>query len=244
MATMCRVLGVSTSGYYAWRQRGLSKRAQMDAALRPQIEAIHARSDGTYGAPRIHDELTEAGIAVGRKRIARLLRQAGLQGVTRRKETWTTRRVEDAPKASDLVDRDFTASGPNQLWLADITYVPTWAGFLYLAVVLDVWSRRIVGWAMASHLRTELVLDALDMSLIQRHPESVIHHSDHRLAIHRPQLCSALPQGRCPSLHGFGGRLLRQCHVREFLRHPQVRADPSALFPEPRRSPEGHLRIY
>ena len=178
IATMCRVLGVSTSGYYAWRKRGPSARAQADAELGKQVQAIHARSDGTYGAPRIRDEWVDQGVDVGRRRIARLLRQAGLQGVTRRRGRWTTHRIEDAPKASDLVDRDFTASGPNQLWGADLTYVPTWEGFLYLAVVLDVWSRRIVGWAMADQGRCELVLDALNMALTQRHPASVIHPSD------------------------------------------------------------------
>jgi putative transposase len=106
------------------------------------------------------------------------MRAAGLVGVARRKGTITTRRDDDARPAPDLVDRNFTATGPNQLWVADITYIPTWAGFLYLAVVLDAWSRRVVGWAMATHLRTELVLDALDMALTQRRPDAVIHHSD------------------------------------------------------------------
>jgi len=175
---MCRLLDVSTSGYYAWRGRGPSKRAQRDAALKQQIKRLHDRSDGTYGAPRIHEDLKELGEQLGRKRVARLLRELGLQGVTRRKGTWTTVRDPEAHPAPDRVDRDFTATGPNQLWVADITYVPTWEGFLYLAVILDVWSRRVVGWAMAPHLRTDLVLDALDMAVEQRRPTSVIHHSD------------------------------------------------------------------
>ena len=107
------------------------------------------------------------------------MREAGLQGVSRRKSTGTTRRDRTAPAAPDLVDRDFAAAGPDALWVADITYVPTWSGFLYLAVVLDAWSRRVVGWAMATHLRTQLVLDALDMALHRRRPKKVIHHSDH-----------------------------------------------------------------
>ena len=107
-----------------------------------------------------------------------MLVEAGLEGVSRRRGTRTTRRGKDARSAPDLVDRDFGATGPDQLWVADITYIPTWAGFLYLAVVLDAWSRRVVGWAMATHLRTELVLDALNMALWQRRPEAVIHHSD------------------------------------------------------------------
>lgn len=123
-------------------------------------------------------ELRDRGQPVNPKRVARLMREAGLQGVSRRKSTGTTRRDRTAPAAPDLVDRDFAAAGPNALWVADITYVPTWSGFLYLAVVLDAWSRRVVGWAMAGHLRTELVVQALDMALRQRRPEGVIHHSD------------------------------------------------------------------
>ena len=179
VATMCRVLGVSPSGYYAWRERAPSKRAQANAVLQERIREIHATSDGTYGTPRIHADLVEAGERIGRKRIARLLREAGLEGVSRRKRKGLTRRDPAADSAPDLVDRDFTAAGPDQLWVADITFVPTRAGFLYLAVVLDVWSRRIVGWAMATHLRTELVLDALNMAVWQRRPQAVIHHSDH-----------------------------------------------------------------
>jgi len=133
---------------------------------------------GIYGAPMIHEELAERGIRVGRKRVARLMKAAGLQGVTRRKKAWTTRRDTKARPAPDLVDRDFTADGPNKLWVADITYIPTWAGFLYLAVVIDVWSRRVVGWAMGDHLRTELVMDAFEMAITTRRPKNVIHHSD------------------------------------------------------------------
>jgi putative transposase len=178
IATMCRVLGVSTSGYYAWVCREPSKRSRKDAELTERIRAIHARSDGTYGVPRVHAELVDEGVRVGRNRVARLMRAAGLQGVTRRRFVSTTQRSASARPAPDLVDRDFTAEGPNRLWVADITYISTWAGFLYLAVVLDAWSRRVVGWSMATHLRTELVLDALDMALSQRRPEGVIHHSD------------------------------------------------------------------
>lgn len=178
VTTLCRVLGVSPSGYYAWRHRPPSARSQANAILRRRIEAIHTWSDGTYGTPRIHDHLHDEGVYVSRKRIARLLRIAGLQGVSRRPRVKTTRRQLGERKAPDLVQRDFTAAGPNQLWVADITYIPTWTGFVYLAVVLDVWSRRIVGWSMASHLRTELVLDALNMAIGQRKPAQVIHHSD------------------------------------------------------------------
>lgn len=178
VARMCRLLGVSTSGYYAWIKRGPSKRALEDASLTELISEIHSLSWGIYGAPMIHEELAEREIHVGRKRVARLMKAAGLQGVSRRKKVWTTRRDTSARPAPDLVDRDFTADRPNMLWVADITYVPTWAGFLYLAVVIDVWSRRVVGWAMADHLRTELVMDAFDMAVTTRRPTDVIHHSD------------------------------------------------------------------
>ena len=178
IATLCRVLEVSPSGYYAWHRRPASPRVREDAALTAEIEAIHIHSRGTYGAPRIHAELVARGRRVSRKRVARLMRAAQLRGVSRRKFVVTTTRAADARPAPDLVRRAFTATGPNQLWVADITYIPTGRGFLYLAVVLDVWSRRIVGWAMATHLRTALVLAALDMAVEQRQPQAVIHHSD------------------------------------------------------------------
>jgi putative transposase len=177
IATMCRLLGVSASGFYAWMQREPSPRAQADARLLARIRAIHERSRSTYGAPRIHAELAACGMHVGRKRVARLMNEACLQGVSRRKWVCTTVRASDARPAPDLVQRQFRADGPDRLWLADITYIPTWAGFLYLAVVLDACSRRCIGWAMANHLRTALVLQALEMALGQRRPEAVIHHS-------------------------------------------------------------------
>jgi len=178
VSTMCRVLEVSTSGYYAWQSRSPSRRSVGDAVLQAEIEAIHRRSRATYGVPRVHAELQAEGRGVSRKRIARLMRRAGLEGASRRKKAWTTRRDRDARPAPDLVERDFSSEGPDRLWVADITYIPTWTGFLYLAVVLDAWSRKIVGWSMATHLRTELVLDALNMALGQRRPDDVIHHSD------------------------------------------------------------------
>ena len=177
-ARMCRVLGVSPSGYYAWRKRPASARARADAVLLERIRAIHERSRGTYGIPRVLAELRAEGTRVGRKRIARLMQSAHLVGASRRKGCWTTRRDRDARPAPDLVKRAFVAESPDRLWVADITYIPTWAGFLYLSVVLDAFSRRIVGWAMANHLRTELVLEALEMALWRRRPEDVIHHSD------------------------------------------------------------------
>jgi len=153
----------------------------------------------------VHADLAAQGIRVGRKRVARLMRAACVQGVSRRKWVTTTTRDPDARPAPDLVQRDFTAAGPDRLWVADITYVPTGAGFLYLAVVLDAWSRRVIGWAMATHLRTELVLAALDMALAQRRPHGVIHHSDHGCqytAIAYGQRCLAF--GVRPSMGSVG----------------------------------------
>jgi putative transposase len=176
---MCRVLGASKSGYYAWRSRAESMRSIANQQLCEQIVEIHRASRGTYGAPRIHAELRDHGECISRKRVANLMRQSGVQGVSRRKKIRTTRRDPHARPAPDLVDRKFAAAGPNQLWVGDITYIPTLAGFIYLAVVLDVWSRRIVGWAMSPHLATRIVSDALAMAIDQRGPlESVIHHSD------------------------------------------------------------------
>lgn len=178
VATMCRVLDVSTSGYYAWLVRPPSKRAQGDEILTARIRAIWEKSRQSYGAPRVHDELKDQGERVGKKRVARLMSEANIEGVTRRKGTFTTRRDKDARPAPDLVERNFAVCARDQLWVADITYIPTWAGFLYLAMVMDAWSRRIVGWSMATHLRTQLVLDALERALWQRQPSAVIHHSD------------------------------------------------------------------
>jgi putative transposase len=177
--TMCRVLGLSPSGYYAWLSRPASARALRDAELIEEITRIHRDNRQVYGRPRIFAELKDNGEAIGEKRVGRLMRQAGIQGVSRRRRgPKTTRRNPDARPAPDLIERAFATDGPDRLWVADITYIPTWSGFLYLAVVVDAWSRKVVGWAMATHLRTELVLDALDMAVWQRRPEQVIHHSD------------------------------------------------------------------
>ena len=178
VATMCRVLGVSTSGFYTWLERAPSARTQSDARLVDEIKDIHRHSRQTYGMPRVHAELKAQGVRVGGKRVARLMRAAGLQGVSRRKWVTTTVRDADARPAPDLVQRHFSAAAPDALWVADITYIPTWAGFLYLAVVLDAFSRRVVGWAMQTHLRSELVLQALEMAYGQRRPGQVVHHSD------------------------------------------------------------------
>jgi len=178
ISTMSRTLGVSRAGYYAWCERAPSARCIADAKLTTRIKAIHRASKETYGAPRIHAELADEDIHVGRKRVERLMKAAGIAGVSRRKAARTTFRDERLRPACDLVDRNFHAEEPDRLWVADITYVPTWAGFLYLAVVLDAFSRRIVGWAMGHDLKTQLVLDAMNMAISQRRPDDVIHHSD------------------------------------------------------------------
>jgi putative transposase len=181
VSRLARVLGVARAGYYAWASRRPSARAVADAALLEQIHDIHARSRGTYGAPRVHAELRLGrDVQVGRNRVARLMRAAGLQGCHRRRQRGLTRRDPQAAPAPDLVERNFTPPGPDRLWVADITQQRTDEGWLYLAVVLDCFSRRIVGWSMADHLRTELVLDALDMAIAQRQPGAgLVHHSDH-----------------------------------------------------------------
>jgi putative transposase len=181
IATMARTLDVSRSGFYAHRVRPRSLRSLANEVLVDMITTIHAESRGTYGAPRIQAELRLAhDVRCSRKHIARLMRQAGLQGVSRRRSVHTTVRDGSATPAPDLVQRDFHAAAPNKLWVADITYVPTLEGFLYLACVLDVCTRRCVGWAMRTTLATEIVTAALDMAILrQRPPSGLIFHSDH-----------------------------------------------------------------
>lgn len=178
IATQCRVLKVSTSGYYAWRKRPAPNRVVADEAIGDAIEIHFERSRCTYGRPRLQAELRDCGIQASDKRVARIMKERCIQGASRRKGFVTTIRDRDARPAPDLVDRKFTAEAPDKLWVADITYVPTLSGFLFVAIVLDVFSRRVVGWAMASHLRTQLVIDALDMAILNRQPANVIHHSD------------------------------------------------------------------
>jgi putative transposase len=176
----CELLGVSRSGFYDWLHRAPSNRALSDAWLVERIKAIHAANRGVYGARRIHAELRLAeGIRVGRKRVERLMRQAGLSGLITKKRGRTTIRVPGVHVADDLVARQFQPAAPNVLWVADITYLRTWEGWLYLAAIQDAFSRRIVGWAMADHMRAELVVDALQMALARRRPApGLIHHSD------------------------------------------------------------------
>jgi putative transposase len=210
---LCRLLGVSRSGYYAWagrraEGRAPSARAVADSVLAEQIAGIHAASRGTYGAPRVHAELAEGGVHVGRKRVARLMRGAGLVGVSRRRwRTGCTRRDPAAMPAPDLVDRQFVADRPNELWVADVTYVPTLAGWLYLAVVLDVYSRRVVGWSMSGNRKTALVVDAVTMAVARRggNVAGVIHHSGHGAEYSSHDLERALRAARITASMGSVG---------------------------------------
>ncbi len=233
ISLLCRVLKVSRSGYYAWLHRSPSRRSVEDASLADEIREIHQRSRGTYGYPRVHAELRALGVECGRRRVARLMREAGLRGCMRggRRRRSTTRRDERATCAPDLVDRRFLAAATDRLWLADITYLPTREGFLYLSFILDACSRRVVGWSMANHLRTELVTDALRMALYRRRPPSgVIHHSD------RGSQYTALSFGEClkeagvfPSM-GRVGSALDNAMAESFV--STLKAEmPERLFP-------------
>lgn len=176
--TLCRLLGVSASGYYAWCSRPPSRRAIADVELTRSIHRIHTASRGTYGWPRVRAELAYEGTPCSGKRVARLMRVAGLHGIPARRRRGLTRRRPGVAPHPDLVERRFTAPAPDLLWVADITYVPTGEGWLYLATILDCWSRRIVGWSMAQHLRSELVVDALAMATATRGGPGTVHHSD------------------------------------------------------------------
>lgn len=176
--TMARVLGVSPSGFYAWLRRQPSRRAREDRRLSEAVREAHAASRGVYGAPRVRAELRASGLSVSRKRVARLMREQGLAGVTRRRKFRTTIRNAEQRPAPDLVNREFSAPAPNRLWVSDITEVPTKTRPLYLAATVDAFSRRVVGWAMGLRQQTDLVLGALEMALSQRRAAGVVHHSD------------------------------------------------------------------
>jgi putative transposase len=179
ISLMCRMLDVSRSGFHAWQRRAPSDRALADAWLVEQVARVHRESRGTYGARRVHASLRQQGIRVGRKRVERLMRARRLSGSVPRKRVRTTIRVPGVRAADDLVLRDFAPSAANQLWVADIKYVPTAAGWLYLAAVVDCFSRRVVGWSMRDDLRAELVVDALEMAVARRRPKpGLVHHSD------------------------------------------------------------------
>lgn len=176
---MCQVLEVSVSGYYAWRQRPMSRRAKANQLLVQQIKATHQRSYGSYGSPRVHAELVAQGLGCGHNRVARLMRQHRIVAKQRQRRRRTTVRNLTDPVAPNLLDRQFQAKAANRKWVADLSYIPTQEGDLYLATVMDLYSRKIVGWAMEDHLKTELPLAALTMALEQRQPPpGLLHHSD------------------------------------------------------------------
>jgi transposase InsO family protein len=208
VAWMCRRLEVSSSGFYRWDSAEESERARYDRQLGTKIRALHAASDGTYGSPRIHRDLIAEGKAISRKRVARVMRDNGLVGEAPRRFRRTTDSKHQLPIADNIVARNFAPPAPNQVWAADITYVRTWAGWLYLAVVIDLFSRRVVGWAVADHMRKELVLSALTMAFDARRPSAgLVCHSDrgsqyasqaHRDALdHHGAICSMSRKGDC-----------------------------------------------
>ena len=179
VSLLCRVLEVSRSGFYAWLERGPSARAIEDERVLEAIREIHAASRETYGAPRVHAMLRRKGINVARKRVARLMRQAQISGLIRRKRGKTTIRVPGIATAPDLVRRDWSPKEPNRLWVADITYCRSWEGWLYLAAVVDCHSRKVVGWSLRNDLRSELVGEAVEMAVRRRRPQGgLVHHSD------------------------------------------------------------------
>lgn len=205
---LCRVLEVSSSGYYRWRRAEPSEHSNQDQRLSVEIRAIHSESRGTYGSPRVHAELQAKGFEIGRNRVARIMAEEGITGRRPPRFCKTTDSRHDHPIAPNIVERDFNPPAPNQVWAADITYIPTTSGWAYLAVVLDLFSRRVIGWAVADHMRSELVLEALGRALGTRDVgEQLVHHSDrgsqyastrHREELERRGIsCSMSAKGCC-----------------------------------------------
>jgi putative transposase len=239
---MCRVLGVGRSGYYAWRSRLPSQRAQVDDALLAKIRQEYQISRGTYGSPRIHAALHKQGVKCGKKRVARLMRLHKIMGRKRQKRRpVTTQRAPGAIPAANLLNQEFCASAPNQKWVSDITYIETVEGWLYLASIMDLFSRKVVGWAMADHMEASLVEDALKMALQQRQPETgLLHHSDQgrqytsdayqsRLANAHCQI-SMSRAGNCydnAAMESFFGTLKTECASQPFVTRTQAR---TAIF--------------
>jgi putative transposase len=246
VAVMCRVLGVNRTSFHDWERRPPSDRVLTDAWLTEKIEQIHADSRGVYGAPRIHAELRlEHGIRVGRKRVARLMKAAAISGVRPRKRWRTTIRLAGVQPATDLVERDFHPAGPNVLWVADITYLRSGEGWLYLAAVQDTYSRAIVGWSMATHMRASLVVDALQMALGRRHPgPGLIHHSDQGSHYVSLAFGRAARQAGIAISMGLPRRRLRQRRRRDVLRHAQERARQPPQLAVEARAPVRRVRIH
>jgi len=220
----CDLLEVSRAAYYQRRNGAPSTRAVNDAVLTEKIVAIHAESKGTYGSPRVHKELGHRHVTCGKRRVTRLMRLAGLEG--RCKKRWRTTTVADpeAEAAKDLIQRQFRATTEiDRRYVGDITYIATWEGWAYLATVIDLASRRIVGWAMADHMRTELVEDALKVAFANRSPErGVVFHSDRGCQIHEQGFRRSCPSQRRRAVSRKEGRMLGQCRGRVLLRHHQA----------------------
>ena len=234
---MCRILSVSSAGYYRWRGQQVGPRKQTEGLLTLRIRAIYEASQGRYGCPRIHAALRNEEVYTSRKRVARIMQEHGLVGRSSRKFVKTTHRDETMPAASNLLARDFSASGVNQKWAGDITYLATDEGWVYLAVLLDLFSRRVVGWALADHLKTELALEALNMAIIERRPlRGLMHHTDrgcqYTSASYRQRLrdngfeCSMSRKGECwdnSVSEAFFGRLKEEAiHGRKFKTRAEV----------------------
>ncbi len=237
---MCQVLGVSISGYYGWGQRPISQREKANQGLLAQIKVVHQANYQSYGSPRVHAELVEQGWRCGHNRVARLMLQHGIRAKQIKRRQVTTLRHEADPVAPNLLERNFEAQAPNQKWLTDFTYIPTQQGWLYLAAVLDLYSRKIVGWAMAETMSTELTLSALQMALQQRQPEAgLLHHSDrgsqytsqsYQTVLKQHQLqVSMSGAGNCydnaPMESFFGTLKTELTHHQAYLTRAQARAD-------------------
>ena len=225
VVVMCRVLEVSESGFYAWRKRPICQRKREDAQLTTQIRQVFTSHQGRYGSPRLHAELKDRGSLCSRKRVARLMREAGISAKRKRRHVMTTKRDASHPVAPNRLDRDFTATEPNKKWVTDITYVPTVQGWLYLAVVLDLYSRLVVGWSMSAHCDEELVENAFHMALARRRPKAgLLHHSDrgcqytsraYRLLLEQSgMMVSISRKGNCwdnAAMESFFGTLKEEC---------------------------------
>ena len=235
---MCRLLDVTASSFYAWRRRGPSRRAKEDERLKRRIGEVHAESDGVYGSPKVLDELLDDGERVGKHRVARLMRELGLKGCPKKRYKVTTDSDHGFSVAPNYLARDFTATAPNQRWVADITYIRTGEGWLYLAVVLDLYSRAIVGWSMSHRITRDLVLKALLMALWRRHPEEdLVHHSDRGSQYASSDFQALLDEhGIVCSMSGTG-ELLRLRGHGEFLRVVETRACLSTPVPDSAGSP-------
>ena len=246
IALMCRVLEVSRSGFHAWQARKPSARAVEDVRLTERIREIHAANRKVYGSPRIYAELVLGdGERLGRKRVERLMRQAGISGLIPRRRGRTTIRVPGVRVCDDLVDRQFATEAPNRVWVADITYLRTWQGWLYLVAVQDLYSRRIVGWSMADHMRTELVTDALQMALSHRRPDpGLIWHSDQGSPVRQSGLRPASPRRRHRAIDGQPRRLLRQLGGGELLRDAQEGAHLPRFLARQERATQRDLRLH